>query len=642
MLEKKNPIPLNGKTPVVIHAGVDAQTVLDRALKSKKSNTIQLLLDGDNAGQPSNSEADLALCNYLVFFCGDIPDTDVYRIIGEIIRNSNRMRSTWDKVSRPADSATYGQMTIETAITGTKKRYQTRVNRVMSNTQALAAILVRTGIKTDDVVNFAYDEQAGCRALFVAVFRGRFCFDHAAGVWHEFKGHAWAQENLQKVIDECNTIKRIFERADAELGVRIINLGQDMKNAKNPADLSVIKAKVDQVGKQQEVVRKAVKSLNTLYFRKQVVEFAAMGDNSLGITGDEWDRMPWHLPCQNGVLDLKTGILRDGKPDDYLKSVCPTDYDPAAQCPQFERVIRDIFGGSDELVAFIQRVFGLSLVGVNVEHKLFILWGHGRNGKDTILKAVKITLGDDLAGEIRSEMLLDQGRLKSSSGPSADIMRLRGLRLTWASETNEGRRMDAGNVKLLTGGGDLVGRPPYGRREVSFAQSYTLCLLTNAKPQADAEDYALWRRICLIPFNTRFVDDPTEPNEKKIDRYLDDKLAAEAEGILAWMVKGCLEWRRDGLQPPDVVTQATSEYQADEDVIQHFIDGACIVHKDESCKAALLYEHYNKWMTDNGSKPMNNTKFGRKMGERFHKEPERTGTVYKGIGIVNTDFESDL
>jgi putative DNA primase/helicase len=371
-----------------------------------------------------------------------------------------------------------------------------------------------------------------------------------------------------------------------------------------------------------------------------VVEFASVGDNSLGITGDEWDRMPWHLACLNGVLDLKTGILRDGKPDDYLKSVCPTDYNPAAKCPQFEQAIRDIFGGSDELIGFIRRVFGLSLVGVNIEHKLFILWGSGRNGKDTILKAVKVTMGNDLAGEIRSEMLLDQGRLTSSSGPSADTMRLRGLRLAWASETNESRRMDAGKVKLLTGGGDLVGRRPYGRREVSFPQSYTLCLLTNAKPQAPADDYALWRRIFLIPFNTRFVDDPKEPNEKKIDRYLDDKLASEAEGILTWMVKGCLEWQRDGLRPPAAVTQATDEYQADEDVLQHFIDDACNVHKDEICKAILLYEHYNKWMTDNGIKPESNTMFGRKMGERFHKEPERTGTVYKGIGIVSTGGEN--
>jgi putative DNA primase/helicase len=278
-------------------------------------------------------------------------------------------------------------------------------------------------------------------------------------------------------------------------------------------------------------------------------------------------------------------------------------------------------------------------VGVNLEHKLFILWGIGRNGKDTLLKAVKFCLGDDLAGEIRSEMLLDQGRMRSSSGPSADIMRLRGLRLTWASETNEGRRMDAGQVKLLTGGGDLVGRPPYARREVSFPQSFTLCLLTNAKPQASAEDYALWRRICLIPFNTRFVDDPKESHEKLIDRFLDDKLAAEAEGILVWMVQGCLEWQQDGLQPPAAVTQATDDYRADEDVLQQFIDDACIVHREASCKADRLYSEYKQWMNDNGIKPMTGTMFGRKVSERFEKVRRNDGMRYSGIGIMTTTEE---
>lgn len=527
-LSKKAPPkngPLNGKS----FSHVDdqkirdlAQTVLDRALRSKNRAIIQALLNGKNAGQSSDSEADLVLCNHLVFFCGYASDDEVHQVVDQIFRGSKRMRDKWDTVHRPADSATYGQMTIEKAVGGTPKRYMTREQRIMADTNDVADILDRIGKTIDDVVNLSYEGQAGCRTLFIDVNQGRLCFDHAAGDWYEFQDHAWVQENLQKVIAECDVIKRIFERADGELGGRIIDLGQDMKNAEGPAERSTIEAKVEQAEKQQKVVRGIIKNLNTLAFRKQVVEFAAAGENSLGITGDEWDLLPWHLACKNGVLDLKTGKLRDGKPGDYLKSVCPTAYDPAAQCPQFIQALWDIFGESDELIWFFRRVCGLSLVGVNLEHKLFILWGIGRNGKDTLLKAVKFCLGDDLAGEIRSEMLLDQGRMRSSSGPSADIMRLRGLRLTWASETNEGRRMDAGQVKLLTGGGDLVGRPPYGRREVSFPQSFTLCLLTNAKPQASAEDYALWRRICLIPFNTRFVDDPTEPHEKLIDRFLDD------------------------------------------------------------------------------------------------------------------------
>ena len=138
-------------------------------------------------------------------------------------------------------------------------------------------------------------------------------------------------------------------------------------------------------------------------------------------------------------------------------------------------------------------------------------------------------------------------------------MALRGRRIAWASETNEGRRLDSGRVKLLTGGGFLVGRAPFGKREIAFPQSHTLFLLTNSKPHAPSEDYALWKRLKLLPFAVSFVDDPREPNERKADKGLVDKLKGEAPGVLAWLVRGCLEWQRRELDPPEIVQAATVE-----------------------------------------------------------------------------------
>ena len=98
------------------------------------------------------------------------------------------MRDKWDEVHRPADGATYGQMTIETAIEGTTNRYQTRAERIMSDNADVTAILDRIDKTIDDVINLAYDGQAGSRELFIDVYRGRLCFDHAAGTWYEFQG----------------------------------------------------------------------------------------------------------------------------------------------------------------------------------------------------------------------------------------------------------------------------------------------------------------------------------------------------------------------------------------------------------------------------------------------------------------------
>jgi len=256
--------------------------------------------------------------------------------------------------------------------------------------------------------------------------------------------------------------------------------------------------------------------------------------------------------------------------------------------------------------------------------------------KDTILEAISHVLGNSLAGAVQSELLLDQGRLKSSSGPSADIMRLRGLRLAWASETNEGRKLDAGKIKLLTGGGNLVGRAPYSKYEVSFAQSHTLFLLTNCKPHAPSDDYALWKRMVLIPFTQSFVDSPEKTNERQVDKYLLEKLKNEAEGILAWLVRGCAAWQKYGLNPPGIVNQAVQDYRNDEDILQQFIEDACFQGNDCMACASDLYEHYKSWMHNNSMKPLTGTKFGRKMSERYNKKKVGNINYYMNIGILSS------
>src|SRR5205085_5077431 len=135
---------------------------------------------------------------------------------------------------------------------------------------------------------------------------------------------------------------------------------------------------------------------------------------------------------------------------------------------------------------------------------------------------------------------------------------LQGKRMVWASETSKGARFDVGQVKFLTGGGDIPARQLYGR-DYSFAPSHLLILLTNNKPHADAQDSAFWDRLCPIIFNIRFVDHPAASNERQKDRTLGLTLELEASGILAW--------QRDGLTIPASVLQARREYREEEDTL---------------------------------------------------------------------------
>ena len=213
-------------------------------------------------------------------------------------------------------------------------------------------------------------------------------------------------------------------------------------------------------------------------------------------------------------------------------------------------------------------------------------------------------------------------------------MALRGKRLVWSSEIEEGRRLNTGKLKWLTGGDTLTGRAPFGKRQVTFQPMHTLFLLTNHRPQAPANDYALWARLHLIPFTQAFVEHPVKgQNEFKADPNLLDKLKSEAPGILAWLVRGCLEWQRQGLNPPEAVKSATANYRKDEDLIGQFISEGCVAMPHARVKAGELLEAYVKWCDEGGLKPLSRNKFANQMLDRFDRDDSGRFRIYMGIGL---------
>src|SRR5207302_7016661 len=122
-----------------------------------------------------------------------------------------------------------------------------------------------------------------------------------------------------------------------------------------------------------------------------------------------------------------------------------------------------------------------------------------------------------------------------------------------------------------------------------------LILLTNHKPHADANDAAFWDRLRFVTFNMRFVDDPQAPNEREKDLTLWSQLGEEASGILAWLVRGCLDWQKNGLRTPESVLSAGTTYKNEEDTLKTFLDECCIVKEGARTKASTLYETYKTW-----------------------------------------------
>jgi putative DNA primase/helicase len=292
----------------------------------------------------------------------------------------------------------------------------------------------------------------------------------------------------------------------------------------------------------------------------------------------------------------------------------------------------------------MQRVLGYGISGLTVEHIVPVLWGEtGRNGKGTLVETILRIMGD-YADPIESEMLLDSGRAKSSAGPSPDIMDLKGLRIAFASETDQHRRFSTARVKWLSGGDTLKGRWPHDKQPVSFQPSHLLMLMTNNKPHAPSEDAAFWERIHLIPFELSFIKNREiqGENERPADIYLKEKLLEESPGILAWLVRGAIAWQQRGIDPPLLVLEASAEYRRDEDDLADFIDEECYLDPDAECSAKDLYQRFRSWWEENISKkkvPAQKS-FGKLMGKKFKKEKRGT-YFYFGLNVVDKRDESN-
>lgn len=198
----------------------------------------------------------------------------------------------------------------------------------------------------------------------------------------------------------------------------------------------------------------------------------------------------------------------------------------------------------------------------------------------------------------------------------------------------ERRKLDAGRVKFLTGGDTLVGRAPYGRHEVNFNPTHTLFLLTNFRPRVDAGDFAMWARIHLISFKYSFVDNPdADMNQRQRDPQLLEKLKAEASGILAWLVRGCLKWQKQGLDPPEAVKAATDRYKQEEDKIGQFVNERCSIVPGARVTAGAIRKAYENWYEENSFTPVSGNKFSTYLLNRFHRNDTGRHRLYEGIGL---------
>ena len=307
------------------------------------------------------------------------------------------------------------------------------------------------------------------------------------------------------------------------------------------------------------------------------VEKLIKSDRRYAVTPEKFDKDDWLLNTPGGLIDLTSATSIANDPEKYCTRV--TAVAPEGECRRWREFLGEITDCNVQLIDFLQRVAGYCLTGSTSEHALFFAYGTGGNGKSVLINTLT-GIFNNYAATAPMETFTES---RHDRHPT-DLAMLRGARLVVAQETEQGRRWAQSRIKSLTGGDPVTAR--FMRQDFfSYVPKFKLLIAGNAKPKLDTVDEAMRRRFHIIPFTVQI---PVADR----DKMLVETLKAEWPGILKWAIEGAREYRRVGLSPPSIVTEATESYLESQDVFSEWLDTECEQGENYWARPATLF---NSW-----------------------------------------------
>lgn len=353
----------------------------------------------------------------------------------------------------------------------------------------------------------------------------------------------------------------------------------------------------------------------------QAMMWLAQSEPGIPARLTDFDKDGWLFNVVNGTLNLRTGSLQPHCRADLLTNISAIEFDENAGCELWDAFLWRVTNNDEELYNYLRRFVGYLLVGDTSEQTLHFLYGLGANGKSVFCEVLMRLMGE-YAVAVSPDLIM----LKRHGGIPNDVARLRGARAAMMNETSQGARFDEAKLKDLTGGDTLTARFLH-QEFFDFAPTHRIIIRGNHKPAINGTDEGIWRRLRLVPFTV------TIPEDER-DHQLLTKLEAELPGILNWALAGCLEWQRDGLKPPAVITDAVKQYREESDTLGRFIDECCQITKLGQVKSSNFYRQYQQFAEHAGERWMQSKELPAEMQRRgFTWKRTKAGGVFEGIKI---------
>ena len=578
--------------PPSLALSLDDREIVDAA--SRINPKFTGLWSGDAGGYPSHSEARSALVYILAGYAKDPAQLE------RLFQSSGLYREDkWPREKQKLIDAALRDVTwqyeppqtrpavanIPTTQNGNGMHDQRGSSEIPPTEPHVPAQEPRVFANTD----------TGNSERLVALHGSKIRFNWGRNVWHVWSGRHWEEDRAGRMEQLAKATARAIPDEARHL------TGEEYTRALKWA------ASSESSGKRQATVD------------------LARSEDGVPVQPHELDADPWLLNVSNGTLNLRDGTLRPHQLEDLITRVIDVPYDPDATCPLFLAFLNRIFDRDEALIDYVQRIVGYSCTGSIREQMVVIAFGPGSNGKSTLIGILRRLLGD-YAREADADSFME----RKTESIREDIADLDGARFVSASETADGKRLSEALVKKMTGGERLRARRLY-ENGYEFMPQFKVWLSTNHRPEIRGAEHAIWRRIRLVPFTVTIA-------ETEKDSDLPEKLATELPGILAWAVRGCMDWQRDGLNEPAAVLRATSEYRRDMDLIANWLEDRCELRRGVRETPKALYEDYVTYCEASGDTPLKQRTFGVKLSSQGCGEEKINNVRYRtGIRLRDPD-----
>ena len=305
----------------------------------------------------------------------------------------------------------------------------------------------------------------------------------------------------------------------------------------------------------------------------------------------------------NGVVDMKQGVFRPGRPDDFISLTTGVNYidnfngNHNETLISIKKFIAELFP-NESLRMYVMDHLASLFTGHNHHQNAHFYIGGGANGKSALIDLLSLSLGE-YKGDVPASLIFDKRGKVGSTAP--EIVALKGKRLAVIQEPSKTEEVNEGVFKQLTSANDPVsGRALYDKFPTTFIPQYKLVIATNYLPKINATDHGTWRRVAVVPYESFFTDtpvsnDPAKPHQFKVDRKIADKFAVWKEVFASYLVKLAIE-TQGMVKPCEAVLERSKEYQSSQDAISEFIhDKIRVDDKTMKISKTDLVSEFTTW-----------------------------------------------